>query len=276
MSRIPFTEPGRLQEQYGSMDRLAARIRLHKQFGRGQDMHAWMFEHLQAVLPAEKPARILELGCGRGDVWAHHAAAIPPEWQVTLTDFSPGMLDDCRAFLGPELAERFSFGVVDIQNIPYPDAGFDVVIANMMLYHVPDRARALAEARRVLHPEGVFFTMTSGQGHMAELYELAARYDPAVDPRAIFAATFSLQNGVEQLRGHFAEVQMDPLDSQLVVTEVQPLLDYIASMMSVPGEKFLRQHESALRAELEQHIADKGAFYIGKETGLFIARGFVH
>jgi ubiquinone/menaquinone biosynthesis C-methylase UbiE len=39
--------------------------------------------------------------------------------------------------------------VVDVEQIPYPTDSFDVVIANHMLYHVPDRNRAFAEIARV-------------------------------------------------------------------------------------------------------------------------------
>ena len=49
------------------------------------------------------------------------------------------------------------FECADIQNLPYPDESFDVVIANMMLYHVPDIARGLSEVRRVLRRDGRFF-----------------------------------------------------------------------------------------------------------------------
>ena len=49
------------------------------------------------------------------------------------------------------------FECADIQNLPYQDASFDVVIANMMLYHVPDIARGLSEVRRVLRRDGRFF-----------------------------------------------------------------------------------------------------------------------
>ncbi len=34
--------------------------------------------------------------------------------------------------------DNIEYKVLDIQEIPYENATFDVVIANMMLYHVPD------------------------------------------------------------------------------------------------------------------------------------------
>ena len=49
---------------------------------------------------------------------------------------------------------KFTFGKIDAQSIPYEKDSFDAVIANHMLYHVPDLARTLSEIRRVLRPEG--------------------------------------------------------------------------------------------------------------------------
>ena len=44
----------------------------------------------------------------------------------------------------------FKFEEIDAQSIPYETKTFDAVIANHMLYHVPDRAKAIAEIKRVL------------------------------------------------------------------------------------------------------------------------------
>ena len=45
---------------------------------------------------------------------------------------------------------------IDIQDIPFPDHCFDVVIANHMLYHVPDLTKAISEVHRVLRTDGKF------------------------------------------------------------------------------------------------------------------------
>ena len=60
---------------------------------------------------------------------------------MTLTDISPAMVDAAREKLADVRGVKFE--CADIQNLPYPDASFDVIIANMMLYHVPDIARGL-------------------------------------------------------------------------------------------------------------------------------------
>ena len=54
--------------------------------------------------------------------------------------------------------------VCDVQALPFKDDAFDVVIANHMLYHVPDPDRGVAELARVVHRDGVVLAATNGYG----------------------------------------------------------------------------------------------------------------
>ena len=53
--------------------------------------------------------------------------------------------------------------------LPFEADTFDAVVANHMLYHVPDRAQALAEMQRVLKPGGQVYLATNGLAHLREL-----------------------------------------------------------------------------------------------------------
>src|SRR5437868_570166 len=65
--------------------------------------------------------------------------------QITLSDFSPGMLQEARQNLAGS-PQSFSFQVIDAQSIPLDAGSCDCVIANHMLYHVPDRLYAFKPA----------------------------------------------------------------------------------------------------------------------------------
>ena len=58
---------------------------------------------------------------------------------------------------------------MDAQSISYEDEIFDAVIANHMLYHVPDRMKAIAEIKRVLKWGGRFIATTVGSHHLKEM-----------------------------------------------------------------------------------------------------------
>lgn len=273
-----FTDANYLKgSQYNNADKLAARIRLHELFSTNpMNIYRWEFDFLLDRLPAE--AKILEVGCGRGDLWKHNADRIPPAWQITLTDLSAGMLDDCKRHLG-DFSGRFQFQEADAEKIPFEPAQFDGAVASMMLYHVPDRAKAIAELRRILKPSGILFAMTNGDNHMKELYLLGAAFeeDQAVAANknygGIYQDHFGLQNGAEQLQRQFAQVEQHIFENALEVTQVEPLLDYIRSMIERPETAMLLEKNRAMAADLAQRIEKDGAIHIQKETGIFIAQG---
>jgi SAM-dependent methyltransferase len=73
----------------------------------------------------------------------------------------------------PDAAEQ-----MDATKIPYPDASFDVVIANHMLEHIPDDRKALAEFARVLRPGGLLLLAVPQNHAAAETDEELAKIDP--------------------------------------------------------------------------------------------------
>lgn len=262
-----------LTQQYNDGANLSARARLHILFSTNpQRWPHWVFDRVTDPLTALPPdARVLELGCGPGWLWAENLDRIPGGWRVTLSDFSDGMLNEARQNLR-ESGRAFDFRLVDAQLIPFEDAAFDAVIANHMLYHVPDRPRALSEIRRVIKPGGRFFAATNGKNHLREMYEIEQRFDPEGDYWDGFSVAdgFMLENGADQLAAWFDPVTLIRFDNNLIVTEIDPLVDYYRSG---PAQKFLVGDKlNTLRAFLREEMAATGVIRITKDSGLFIAQ----
>ena len=259
-------------EQYNSASNLSARIRLHQVYGMYPDrsLMNWQFDHILQYV--SDTARVLEVGTGRGDLWHENEARIPAGWDITLTDLSAGMLADNRVLLG-SLAERMQYEVVDAMQIPYTDNSFDVVFANYMLYHVPDREQTLREIRRVLKPDGVLFACTNGDNHMGMIYVLAGAVDEVTAWETVFKHTFSLQNGTAQLMHYFSDIRMVQFHNDLWVTDAQPIIDYIASMVSIDGKNIVANQEAEMRKDINERITRDGGIRIRKETGMFIVQG---
>lgn len=250
-----------LTEQYRDGANLGARAGLHERFGTNPyGWQRWVFDRLD--LPPG--GRVLELGCGPGWLWRENRERIPAGWRVVLGDLSVGMVGEARRDLG-EGGRGFAFATLDAQALPFADGSFDAVVANHMLYHVPDRERALAEVRRVLRPGGRFYAATNGRGSMRELGALLGRLDPRLAARRRLA--FDLENGGEQLARWFAEVVLHRYDDALMVTEAEPLVAYVLS-----GGALGEVEGAALRGLVAGELARHGAIRIGKETGLFAAR----
>jgi ubiquinone/menaquinone biosynthesis C-methylase UbiE len=253
-------------EQYKNSSNFMARVNLHARFSTNPyRWTSWLLDQIEA--PAD--ANVLEVGAGPGVLWRANKERVPQGWQITLSDFSPGMVAEEQHNLR-DVAGNFRYEVIDAQSIPYDDVTFDAVIANHMLYHVPDISKALREIRRVLKPDGKLFAATNGANHMHELRELQRSYDKFVTSSAVSGLAFTLENGMDWLTPIFPNVTLRLHEDELVVTEAKPLVDYILSAWSfrhadeeAPVERFTAFVERALR--------DHGAIRISKNAGVFIA-----
>ena len=161
----------------------------------------------------------------------------------------------------------FTFGKVDAQSIPYEKDSFDAVVANHMLYHVPDLARALSEIRRVLRPGGRLYATTNGLKHMVELREVPRKLDistPIGGDQIV--ARFNLESGAGELSHWFAEVEVECRNGVLVVTDADPLVEYVMSFERLSDEEAVRLHDY-----FNGKIQREGAFRVTTESGIFKA-----
>lgn len=98
-------------------------------------------------------ARVLDVACGTGIVARTVAARLGPEGRVVGLDFSPPMLAAAR-----RAAEREGLSIAwregSALDLPFDDGVFDLIFCQMGMQFFPDRARAVAEMRRVLAPGG--------------------------------------------------------------------------------------------------------------------------
>ncbi len=253
-----------LREQYKDATNLDARVQLHSLFSTNKyGWHRWCFD--QYVLPAD--ARILEIGCGPALLWTTNLDRVPAGWRITLSDFSSGMLAQAQQNLNG--ASQFEFKVLDAQSIPFEVNTFDAVIANHMLYHVPDRSKALSEMWRVLKPGSKIYLATNGLKHLRELDELHRRFDPYADFgwNQTSPQFFSLDAGGPEVAQFFKDVHIVRYDDALLITAAEPLVNYLLSMTTMAA---LRNRRAELQRFIEEELAQQGTIHITKESGMFI------
>jgi ubiquinone/menaquinone biosynthesis C-methylase UbiE len=124
--------------------------------------------------------RVLDVGCGTGVVTRLAAERVGADGMVIGLDINPGMLAVAEA---SSPAHTIEWRQASADSIPYPDDTFDVVLCQLSLQFMPDRARALQEMRRVLVPQGRL--VISVPGPAGPLFSsLAAAMEQHVTPEA--------------------------------------------------------------------------------------------
>lgn len=251
----------KVAEQYKTDENLSARISIHDKYSTNkQGFGNWIFEQYRF----SEGSYILELGCGNAAMW--QGRTLPKDARLWLTDLSEGMLSAARGHIS--VSDVISLSRVDIQEIPFPDNTFDTVIANMMLYHVPDLDRALCEVRRVLKPDGTFFCATYGENGITEFVRSAvARCTGKLTKSMDYV--FTLQNGMSILETHFYQVEKRLYHDSLAVTDTRDLVAYIRTMSSMADCGDVS--DEALFRILDDMKTD-GVLTVPKEYGMFVCQ----
>lgn len=255
-----------LKDQYKDTRNLDARQCLHSQYSTNKyGWQRWVFD--QIVIPTN--SHILELGCGTGSLWLQNADRVPEDWSLVLSDISSGMLKSTKKNL-ERLNNKIRYLVVDAQSIPFKNKVFDVVIANHMLYHVPDIKIAISEIHRVLKSGGVLYASTTGENHLRELRKLLQKFEPSLTLWGKNSVgLFTLENGRTQLNSIFSKTELRKYSDSLEVAEAEPLIQYILST-KVAKDGLIKNFDK-FRKFVEREVKTAGKFHITKEAGLFIA-----
>ncbi len=250
-----------VRTQYSSSNGLDIRIAFHDMYSTNKYGYGnWILSNYEI----SEGAKVLEVGCGTAGMWVGHDNLIARCELLTLTDMSNGMLSAARGNIGER--KNVAYALADIQDIPFADDSFDVVIANSMLYHVPKIESALREVRRVLKNGGVFYCATYGEHNftdvLADWFELDGEtFRPNHN--------FTMQNGEQMLKAAFANVKAKFYEDSLHITNIDDLLNYLRSL--VPFKAITDLPSERIREILMRHSCN-GTIELPKEYGMFVCR----
>jgi len=234
---------------------LTARIALHTYGTNPQDWFSWLDERLPLA------GDVLEVGAGTGKLWTH-VDHVTRGLSLTLTDFSPAMCEQLHTIPGAHVQQ------CDATDLPFPDASFDTVIANHMLYHLDEPTAALREFARVLRPGGRLAIATNGGDHLDELNAIG----PAIGrPQFALAAAqndFTAETGPAYVARYFAAVTVERYPCDLNIPTAEPILAYLDSMADEP---LTPQQRSTAQDFVQAQIDANGSYRIRKHTVLITA-----
>lgn len=248
-------------EQYQKHNNLDIRVELHKRYSKNKfGFNNWIFSNYQIT----DDIKVLELGCGTGELWKNQLDVIDKMEQLIVTDFSSDMVEKTKSVIGNR--DNVEYKIMDIQNISFENETFDIVIANMLLHHVDDIDKALDEVNRVLKKGGIFYCATFGENGVVDY--LASLFKNEIN-QELENKTFTLQNGKNYLIRYFNNVEKLLYDDELQVTNIDDLVQYIQSLKGISEIGSLE--EEIIRKRLESEFSN-GKLIIPKEYGMFIAR----
>lgn len=254
---LKINETMSVKEQYKKTDNLNTRISIHDKYSTNKmGLANWYF----TIYKIESGMKILELGCGTGSMWINHKDVINKCSHVVLSDLSEGMITEVKEQIGA--FPNTEYKVIDIQEIPFKDGYFDIVIANYMLYHVPDIDKAVSEVSRVLKKGGYFYAGTAGENGIMETIVKILGLD------LVYTNVFSLENGKEKIEPYFSKIGIERYADSLAVTNIDDLMDYIYS--GITFKNACKMTPDEVRNKLLSCMKD-GVLRLPKDPGMFVA-----
>jgi SAM-dependent methyltransferase len=219
-------------------DRDPERFRLARSVLRRHALAPDVHQRVARRFVAEDLTPVLDVGCGEGELARHLPAGgwvgVDPSTEMLAQAPQPHHLAGATA-------------------LPFPDGSFGSVALLYVLYHLPDPALALAEARRVLQPGGLVAVAAPSRHDSPELAE-------AVPPTPL---TFDAERAPGLLAQFFTEVEVERWDAPLVELPTRAAVrDYLIGKGIAP-----RVAESAARtAAVPLSVTKRGALAFARKV----------
>ena len=210
--------------------------------------------------------KVLEIGCGNGELWNSFSYDSISECDVFLTDQSEGMIKAVRTRFGHQVNTI----VCSCEALPFKNDYFDIVIANHVLFYLEDIDQGLSEIYRVLKPKGTVFCSTYGKNHLAEITQLCKDYNPKISlSTECLQDKFGKENGSEILRKYFKGLNRFDFFGSLQISERQPLIDYILSCHGNQTEMLVNNLEE-FSSYIDKQLQQNGKIEVQKDACLFV------
>jgi ubiquinone/menaquinone biosynthesis C-methylase UbiE len=205
----------------------------------------------------------LEIAAGTGRVTRHIRERIPVSAKLIASDISEEMLSEAKKKLSQLDVD---WQIIDAQQLPFEDNSIDLVVCCFGYMFVPDKAKAFAEAYRVLRPGGLLlFTTWDKLEHNAVSYTsrlVAEKYLKSPLPDSYNVAVSMNDEGMIKYR--LEEAGFKKMSIQKVEQlSVCPTAKEAATGLVEGGFVFKGIRESnpewvgEIRKELEEELSEK-------------------
>jgi len=257
-------EENRIIKSYQSVNNLLTRIKIHNRYtSHKNSWYLWLSKQINTL----NSNRLLEIGCGNGELWKSSRINIRNR-EFFLTDINSDMLSETKNNLGGD----FNYMVMDCESITFKRNYFDTVIVNHVLYYLNDLNKGIAEIHRVLNHEGILYCSAYSMKDMHEIVDLVRSFNSDIyllENQAY--EKFCLENGEKILSKFFSIIELREYKDQIRIDNSQALIDYI---MSFPGNQneIIGKNMVAFKSYIDRIIGKTGYFTVTKLAGVFICK----
>jgi len=126
--------------------------------------------------------KVLDVACGNGSTLIPTAKLLENSGEVTGIDIAPNMIEQLIEKIMLNNLSNARAGLMDAENLQFPDKYFDVVICGFGLFFFHDFLKAIEEIKRVLKDGGIFvFSTWNKKYRMTWLMEEMGKYIPDIE-----------------------------------------------------------------------------------------------
>ncbi|MCK4846883.1 MAG: methyltransferase domain-containing protein [Deltaproteobacteria bacterium] len=212
------------------------------------------------------PKRILDIGCGTGNV-TKELLKLYPDADVFAVDLSHSMVGATRQ----ATKECDGFITADLEALPFADKTFDTIVSSLTYQWTKDLSLAMAEAFRVLSPDGTFVFSTLGPNTFKELNKIRADIlkttgRNGLSPSIEFASSDILSKAIKA-----AGFEIEALRAQEVRREYKDLFALLKTLKGIgalnpttPEDKTLAQ--GTLLREISDNYSERFSTEDGQQV----------
>jgi ubiquinone/menaquinone biosynthesis C-methylase UbiE len=253
--------------QYKTHQNLTNRMNLWSYGSNSESLQKWVFSKIH-LLDHE---RVLELGCGTGQLWVENFRNVPSTCSIVLSDFSKQMVGKAKENVQP-LNLPIKFEIIDAEKILYPNQVFDVVIGCHMLFHIPNIEKALLGINRVLKPAGRFISTTISRNHIRELKNFLSEFGLYSEEMLKKFSESRNETGRKILKRFFADIELYEYINHVNITSVDPLMRYIETMFPEEFNPNFQEKKHQVEDAIVKILEKRSIFKIKGIVGLFEAK----
>jgi len=212
--------------------------------------------------------RVLEIAAGTGVVTRQLASVLPQEASIVATDLNRPMLDLAEAI---GTSRPVEWREADAMQLPFDERSFDAVVCQFGVMFFPDKAKAFAEARRVLKPGGRLLFNVWDRIEDNEFADVVTRALASIfpaDPPRFMVRTPHGYHDVAAMTRHLADGGFVAAPEVATVTErskaLSPRIPAIAYCQGTPLRNEIESRDKARLGDATDAAAEAIAAQFGR------------